>query len=101
MIQDNHLHLHKDHQVKPALEMNQTAQQLPPIVYIHRGNWHIAWCLPDRGVIFRTVRANPAEHCVVRDFTNATPQSSVRAAINGGFFYAPNSRYPHYYTLYT
>lgn len=46
----------------------------------------MAWCLPGRSVNLRTVRANPAEHCVVRDFTDATPQSHVRAAINGGFF---------------
>jgi len=85
-FKDSHADKYKDHQVKPALEMNQTAQQLPPIVYIHHNNWHIAWCLPGRGVIFRTVRADPAEYCVVRDFTSATGQSQVRAAINGGFF---------------
>ena len=91
-VWDNHAHLHKDHQVKPALEMNQKAQQLPPIVYIHHGNWHIAWCLPNRGVTFATRRTNPAEYCVVRDFTNATPLSHVRASINGGFF-SPSHHY--------
>ena len=85
-VWDNQAHLHKDHQVKLALEMNQRAQQLPPIVYIHHENWHVAWCLPGRGVQFATVRADPAEYCVVRDFTDATPLSQVRAAINGGFF---------------
>jgi len=98
---DNHPDKYKDHKVKPALEINQRAILLPPIVYISgtyfpptdglRGfRWHGAWCrIPNS--VFKTTQyfsSHPQWQTVINwIIQRAFPGSgTVQVGVNGGFF---------------
>ena len=83
---------YKDHEPKPALEVNQRAVPLPPIVYIsgnYRGvTWHGAWChMPSH--VHKATRYLSQSQTVIQWAINNTPRGSgiVRASVNGGFFH--------------
>jgi len=90
---DDYADSYKNHQVKAALEVNQTTRPLPPIVYIsgtyttRNIRWHGAWCRIPSRVQKRTRYLTPWQ-TVINWIINNTPDGSgiVRAGVNGGFF---------------
>jgi len=89
-FKDNHADKYKDHQVKPALEMNQIAAWLP-IIYIHgtykNTSWYGAWCR-NLNFVNKETLYFPAGTNIPDLVRNTTPQGIgiVRAGINGGLF---------------
>jgi hypothetical protein len=85
---DNHAHLHKDHQVKPALERNQQYTRPLPIVWISgryaNTTWYGIWCRDPQFVRRLTLWRRRGE--LVTDRMNVTNLGEVKGICNGGFF---------------
>ncbi|MCR6624621.1 MAG: phosphodiester glycosidase family protein, partial [archaeon YNP-LCB-024-027] len=84
---DNHAHLHKDHQVKPALEMNSIFVDLP-IVYLKSkdGNWHVSWIRKPNSVNKFTKFLSQPESKAAVNWVDKVEKGQIRTAINGNFF---------------
>ncbi|MFA0743060.1 MAG: hypothetical protein DFNUSKGM_003193 [Candidatus Fervidibacter sacchari] len=93
---DNYADSYKNHQVKPALEVNQMVTWLP-IIYIHgtyeNTPWHGAWCnnlaIINKETFYIANGIRVVPHDTDPGFVRgATPDRSgfIRAGVNGGLF---------------